>query len=205
MTLRCRPNQKMGETMKNEEKDRIRKQMRRQRRDYADGDRDSRRMGEILTASPLYRQAQQLLAYAPFRQEPDLVPVLRQAEAEGKEVGIPQMIGPGRMIFRRGADPSRWRNNAWGIAEPGEEAEPIEPQPGCLILVPALAFDRRGYRLGYGGGYYDRYLERYPKVEAIGVAFSFQCIDTLPTEPQDRPVSWILTETELRKTEWGLQ
>lgn len=182
-----------------QDKDRIRQDMRRRRSEYIQAEESSRKMTALLLDSPLYQKADCVLAYVPFRNEPDITAVLERAAIEGKEVGIPQMVGPGIMIFRRGDHPERWIVNRWGIREPDSYEEKIIPGGNTLLLVPGLAFDGQGYRVGYGGGYYDRFLEQYPEVQTVGIAFGFQIVTALPKDFHDRPVQYILSEKELKR------
>jgi 5-formyltetrahydrofolate cyclo-ligase len=79
---------------------------------------------------------------------------------------------------------------AFGIPEPSASAPEVEPQ---VLVVPGLAFDRSGHRLGYGGGFYDRYLCR-SRALTIGIALAAHVCDPLPAEPHDQAVSWLVTE-----------
>lgn len=185
-------------------KEEIRRTLRKERSCYTEGAKSSRLMGRWLMESNLYREAQTLLAFIPFRQEPDLLGVLAQAAGEGKTVALPQVTGPGEMVFRRGDHPERWVKNSWGIPEPDGREEEIRPGAHTLILVPGLAYDRRGYRIGYGGGFYDRYLRSCPTAVTLGTAFSFQILQEIPAEPQDMPVQYILSEKGIISVESGI-
>ena len=120
----------------------------------------------------------------------------RLAEAlcrQGKRVGLPRMT-PGR-----GMEVRLYRQDiplvpaAFGILEPGEDCPLLPPQELALVLVPALCYDRQGFRLGFGGGYYDRWLEGYSGVR-IGLCRERVLQDRLPTEPHDQRVDWVVTE-----------
>ena len=88
-------------------------------------------------------------------------------------------------------------SSGYGPREPSRRI-PVDPRTVDLVVAPGLAFDRRGYRLGYGGGHYDRYLARLGDHAAlIGAAFSVQLVDRVPTEPQDRPVHLVVTDGEV--------
>ena len=86
----------------------------------------------------------------------------------------------------------------YGIREPNEDLlRPVDGGEIEAILVPAVAFDRRGYRVGYGGGYYDRFLPAAPQAVKIGVAFAAQIIGEVPVDAHDLPVDRIVTECEV--------
>ena len=94
-------------------------------------------------------------------------------------------------------EPSGWRSGAYGIREPDREtSRRIEPGEIDLALVPCLAFDEGGMRLGHGAGYYDRYLARCPRAARICLAFKAQRLDRVVTEAHDLPMDWIVTEKE---------
>lgn len=87
------------------------------------------------------------------------------------------------------------QSGAFGISEPGADWPVAKPQ---LLLVPLLAFDAAGHRLGYGGGFYDRTLEQLPDVKTVGIAFAGQEVTNLPAGPHDQPLDMVLTEKGLR-------
>ena len=103
------------------------------------------------------------------------------------------------MTFRNYTSDSILVPNSYGILEPSQNAEEVAPS---IIIVPLVAFSLSGYRLGYGGGYYDRYIEKHldnKNLIKIGLGFSFQKYDKLPNENHDQKLDWILTENYLYK------
>jgi 5-formyltetrahydrofolate cyclo-ligase len=91
----------------------------------------------------------------------------------------------------------------YGPREPARRV-PVDPSAVDVVITPGLAFDRRGHRLGYGGGYYDRYLARlHPAAARVGIAFSVQLVDELPVESVDQPVDVIVTDQEVIRCEPG--
>ena len=105
------------------------------------------------------------------------------------------------MIFRSYKSNKDLVSNSYGIMEPSQDSEEAVPS---IIIVPLVAFSLTGYRLGYGGGYYDRYIEKNLENKdfvTIGLGFSFQEYDNLPHEKHDQKLNWILTEKYLYKFE----
>lgn len=134
-----------------------------------------------------WRSARVVYGFAPRDSEPDW---LGPAIPADKILAFPRTAGT-TMTFVAGRDlvPGRF-----GIREPvGDEL----PPPPDLILVPGLAFDRWGSRLGWGGGFYDRWLDSHPGVPRLGVGFSCQIVEQLPGEPHDLRVNFVLTEDGL--------
>lgn len=135
--------------------------------------------------------------FAPHRGEPDLWPILQ--EGPQKIYCLPRMGAERTMEFRsiRLGDPLEVHN--LGIKEP--PIGPLNPlhaaSDDTVILVPALAMDRKGRRLGYGGGYFDRYLARFPEAFRIGVTYGFSLLENLPFASHDIPMHKILTESGL--------
>jgi len=130
------------------------------------------------------------------RGEVDLRPLLRRLLRRGKTILLPKIIGPGKMVMTPVARLSDAKAaGPHGIPEVDGAAwdGPID-----VALVPGVAFDDAGYRLGYGGGYYDRWLEKYPGLPTLGCFFSFQRTPRLPVEPHDRPLTRIFTEQGMR-------
>jgi 5-formyltetrahydrofolate cyclo-ligase len=130
------------------------------------------------------------------RHEVDLRPLDARLRERGVRVAYPGVDpeGGGGMTFRFVADPELMERHAFGFREPSvrdPEAEQLD-----VIIVPALAIDPRGHRIGYGAGYYDRALPRFvPPSVTVAVAFDFQLVVETPNSPVDLPVAWIVTDT----------
>jgi 5-formyltetrahydrofolate cyclo-ligase len=134
--------------------------------------------------------------YWPIRDEADPRALMAVLAARGHALALPRIEAQGAPLsFRRWRDGDELIDNHHGIAQPRDEAERVVPD---AILVPLLAFDGAGHRLGYGGGYYDRTLAAL-KARAIGVAYAGQEVDALSPEPHDHPLDMILTQNGLRK------
>lgn len=128
--------------------------------------------------------------YWPIRTEIDPRPAML---ASGRVLALPVVPGTGQpLAFRAWQNGAEMIDGAYGAAIPAEET-PVVPR---VVIVPLAAFDARGMRLGYGGGYYDRTLAglRMGEVTAVGFAFAGQRAGSLPTEPTDEPLDWIVTE-----------
>jgi 5-formyltetrahydrofolate cyclo-ligase len=126
--------------------------------------------------------------------EIDPLPLLTKLSVGGHQVCLPVMQGKGlRLLFRVWKPGDPMKSTLWGIGEPLPPAPYVEPG---VLLVPLLAFDPAGYRLGYGGGFYDRTLAelraRQPVI-AIGLAFDEQRVDAVPHVDYDQRLDWVLT------------
>lgn len=135
--------------------------------------------------------------FLPFRSEIDVLPLLDRLSGDGWTLALPVVVGKGvPLLFRRWRHGEATTPGVWGIPVPPEAAEEVLPD---VLLVPLLSFDRQGYRLGYGGGFYDRTLRKLrglKSIIAIGVAYAAQEVDAVPRGPYDQAVDWIMTETE---------
>ncbi|MFQ5959414.1 MAG: 5-formyltetrahydrofolate cyclo-ligase [Alphaproteobacteria bacterium] len=134
--------------------------------------------------------------YWPMNDEFDVRPLLAALYARGHGCGLPVVAGKGRpLVFRAWTPETALVPAAFGISVPPEDAPEVTP---ALLLVPLLAFDDRGYRLGYGGGFYDLTLARLRAgrgaVLAVGVAFDGQRVDAVPAGASDQPLDWVVTE-----------
>jgi 5-formyltetrahydrofolate cyclo-ligase len=134
--------------------------------------------------------------YMPLGSEVDPQLLLRRIGARGSVTCLPDVasaVTP--LVFRRWDAGDALETGAYGIQVPGQAAEPVSP---TLLLVPLLAFDRGGHRLGYGGGFYDRTiagLRGVREITTVGLAFSDQLRDDLPVGPHDMRLDWIVTES----------
>jgi 5-formyltetrahydrofolate cyclo-ligase len=131
-----------------------------------------------------------------YRTEIDVLPLMARLVADGATTALPVVTGKGQpLVFRRWHPGEPLEEAHFGIHVPPATAEEVEPD---VLLVPMLAFDREGYRLGYGGGFYDRTLERLramKPVTAIGVAFAGQEVAQVMRGAHDQPLDFILTES----------
>ena len=143
---------------------------------------------------PEVEQAQTLFLFCGTGNEPDTARLFAPLITRGKRIALPRML-PGRQMEARQFCPDRpLVKHPFGIPEPDEDSPLLLPQDIDLVLVPALCYDRRGFRLGMGGGYYDRWLPKYHGPTA-GLCRSDLLQDALPTAPHDRPVDKIITPT----------
>ena len=140
--------------------------------------------------------------YAAYLSELDVWPLLHRLHRQGQKCCLPILRGPAQpLAFGYWHPKLAMAPNQHGIAEPAAIEEDLAPD---IVLTPLLAFDRRGYRLGYGGGYYDRTLQglrAQGKVLAVGFGYEGQEIDKVPAEELDAPLDWIVTEQEVIRVE----
>lgn len=155
----------------------------------------SRRICRYITGSTPYREAEQLFCYYPLETagEADILPVAGRALAEGRKVAFPRVTEK-RMEFIAVYDlADSFREGSFRVMEPVGDAV-LTPTEHTLILVPGVAFDRAGGRLGYGGGFYDRYLAEHPTAVCMGVALKVQIVADVMAQPWDIPVQYLATE-----------
>lgn len=151
-----------------------------------------------LCALEAVRNADQVLTYVASKDnEVDTKPMIEKLLAEGREVGVPLAEGGGVLSWRRIKSLEEVRRGRFGILEPGAGSEVVESgRCKSLCVVPGMAFDIIGRRIGYGGGYFDRFLSVYTGI-AVGLAYDFQVVTSLPHEAHDCMVDAVLTETRL--------
>jgi 5-formyltetrahydrofolate cyclo-ligase len=136
--------------------------------------------------------------YMPMKSEINPLPLLRKLAAAGARLALPVVAGSGKpLIMRAWAFGEPLVAGVWGIRQPEPQAPESEPD---ILLVPLLAFDRTGHRIGYGAGYYDMTLaaarHRRPVV-AVGIGFATQEVAAVPVSPRDEPLDLVLTEREV--------
>jgi 5-formyltetrahydrofolate cyclo-ligase len=136
--------------------------------------------------------------YFPMRDEADPRALMAALSARGYPLALPCVTAGQPLVFRawKMGDPMHVNPRAFNIAEPLATARAVVPG---AVLVPMLAFDAHGHRLGYGGGYYDRTLAGLPEARAIGVAYAGQEVPSLPREPHDHPLDMLVTEAGPRR------
>jgi len=172
------------------------------RRARPDAEDASRAILERVRTLPAYRAARVVLLYVSARSEVRTGPALGAARAEGKTVAVPYCVGDELALFRW-TDPGELAPGAFGILEPrpelrGRPDRLVRPTDLDAVLVPGIAFDRRGGRLGSGRGFYDRLLSRVrPDATLIGAAFDCQLVDRVPVDPWDVSLDHVVTETAI--------
>lgn len=167
---------------------------------------------QLIQTTNIFIKAKTILAYFSIKKEPNLAKLFT-----GNQTNSPKIWGFPRCVGGQGSNHDKYnqhdKNMTWhqwqphqplitgryGIQEPPPEAVIITPNQVDLILVPCVACDRHGYRLGYGGGYYDRMFSdpQWQNIHTIGITFDFALIDQLPTEPWDCKLNYICTEDQL--------
>ena len=170
----------------------LRRAIREQKRAMTEAEIVSRseKLGELFLNTEVYRTAKTLYGYLPYNQEVRTVPMLQQALRDGKKVAVPKIYGD-TMKFLYLDDLSRVEKNEMGIPEPVDDT-PVADDPTALVLMPGVAFTKKGDRMGYGGGFYDRFLAEEPDHPTLALCYEFQIVDSLPTEEFDIPVDTVL-------------
>lgn len=171
----------------------LRTEIKRRKRAMTEAQIDacSRELTRQALACPLYRQAQSVYGYLPYNQEVRTLELLRTALAEGKRVAVPKVFGDA-MRFIWLEDLSAVAPGYAGIPEPIADG-PVADDSQALVLMPGLAFDPAGRRLGYGGGFYDKFLACEPSHPTLALCYGFQLLDHLDTDAHDVPVDCVLS------------
>lgn len=152
----------------------------------------------LVVEHPLFQSAREIYCYASFREEAGTGRLMEEAWKAGKRVAVPCVRDEGQMDFYYIDSPLELSCGYQGIPEPAKNALKIAlPEYGrgdTLMILPGAAFDREGNRLGYGKGFYDRYLRAHPGCPKVGLAYSIQCVEKIPADPHDVRVEAVITE-----------
>ena len=150
----------------------------------------SEALGRLFLQSEEYRNARSIYGYLPYNQEVRTVAMLEQALRDGKRVAVPKCYGD-EMRFIWMEDLSLVEKGYAGIPEPIADG-PIADDETALVLMPGMAFDREGHRIGYGGGFYDKFLAREENHPKVALCYDFQMVPHLETEEYDIPVDKVI-------------
>ena len=174
------------------DKKELRRQIREQKRAMTEEQivAASSRLGELFLNCPQYKEAQTIYGYLPYNQEVRTVPMLEQAMKDGKRVAVPKCYGD-EMRFIYMDDLSKVEKGYANIPEPIAD-EPVADDKTALVLMPGMAFTKDGKRMGYGGGFYDKFLAAEPNHPTVALCYDFQMVEDLPTEDYDIPVDCVL-------------
>nr|WP_300003860.1 5-formyltetrahydrofolate cyclo-ligase [Tissierella sp.] len=174
-----------------------RKKLGKETRDIA-----SKEILEKILASSYYKKAKTIMTFVSFSDEVNTHEFMKRAIEDGKKIVVPITIPENHQL-----KPSRLKSfkelepGFYNILTPKEEfIRFVDPHEIDLVITPGVAFRRDGYRIGYGGGYYDRFLSKIPSTPTIAIAFHMQLVDDLPTDQYDIPVDYIYTEKEIIDT-----
>lgn len=145
-----------------------------------------------------FKSASVVLLYSSIGNEVDTVEIANRALAMGKQIAYPVTDTANMtMEFYRVGDLSELvlvKSGSFSLMEPRPDPfTRVIPDHGTLMIVPGLAFDKAGYRTGYGGGFYDKYIDKHPPLTNIGVCYTFQLVEHIPVEAYDRPVGLLVT------------
>lgn len=151
---------------------------------------------ENLFRTPEIRGAEYLYAYMALSWETGTMEILQNLWSAGIRTALPKVIGS-EMEFFEVRSMDDLEEGAFKILEPKEHCKCVH-WPGCMVLVPGVAFTEEGHRLGKGGGYYDKYFFRYPDHPLMALAYEFQIVPEIPVEAHDQPVDFLITESR-----WG--
>lgn len=178
-----------------EEKKLIRKEVFVRRAEWSDAqvEDNSRIIAEKVIQTSQFKEASQIYAYVDYNHEVSTREIIEAAWKAGKQVAVPKVDGK-NLVFYELKSFDQLESGYYGILEParGEIVDWERP----LMIMPGVAFDSRRHRVGYGGGFYDRFLEVH-KIPTIAVAFEFQIMDEVPVEPTDILPDMVITEKEL--------
>jgi 5-formyltetrahydrofolate cyclo-ligase len=159
-------------------------------------EKKSRQIIKALMDSNLYKESNNIMVFISFKNEIDTHEFIKKAIEDGKNIFVPITIPDGKKL-----KPSQLKSfdelepGFYNILTPKKEfIRFIDPKDLDLIVVPGLGFDKSGYRVGFGGGYYDRFLSGLKNAKKVSIAFDFQILDEVPKESFDIPVDCIYTE-----------
>lgn len=158
-----------------------------------------------LSSLEIYRQAKLIFSYVSYKSEVDTKKILEMALKDGKTVAVPKVLEKnGIMEFYEIQSLQELEMGYQGIEEPNiADKSPVNPekmQGAALMIMPGAAFDSQCNRIGYGGGFYDRYLNKYPKtMKTIAICYEIQLVDNIPAEDLDVKPDMIITEQRIIK------
>lgn len=174
------------------DKTELRREIRARKRAMTEEEIETRsaRLARLFFASEAYQKAKTIYGYLPYNQEVRTVPMLERALKDGKKVAVPKVYGE-EMKFLYLDDLNAVAKGYAGIPEPIAD-EPVAQDETALVLMPGLAFDPQGHRIGYGGGFYDKFLAAEPNHPTLALCYEFQMLPKLDVEDHDIPVDTVL-------------
>lgn len=178
-----------------EEKNRVRQQMRQNREALTPEERKAKSQAICRHVLRLISNGQTVMIYSAKELEANTAPLIRSLLDRGNPVVVPIIVKADvslRLSYLR--DPAVLVPSTFGVREPIGNEIPADPRDIHTIILPMLGFDRKGGRLGYGAGYYDRFLARNPQIRKIGIAFACQETERVPFDKNDIHMNCVITE-----------
>lgn len=174
------------------DKTELRREIRARKRAMTEEEIETRsaKLAQLFFASEAYQNAKTIYGYLPYNQEVRTVPMLERALKDGKKVAVPKVYGE-EMKFLYLDNLNAVAKGYAGIPEPIAD-EPVAQDETALVLMPGLAFDPQGHRIGYGGGFYDKFLAAEPNHPTLALCYEFQMLPRLDVEDHDIPVDTVL-------------
>ena len=155
----------------------------------------SKQILKLILSLPEYQKATDIYVYASIGNEVGTRRMIERMLLDGKNVACPRVTGKREMIFQYIRDYEELIPGYMKIPEPAADAPIADPSNGTiLMIVPGVAFDPQGGRIGYGGGFYDTYLQKYPQIRTAAIAFSTQIVDDVNREEHDIVMQHVITE-----------
>ena len=157
----------------------------------------SKKITDTFLSSELYKNADTLLLYYSVGSEVSTADIFRAALGDGKKTAFPVCVDSnGSMSFYYVSDESELADGMYGIKEPRKGCEGYDFSHSGLCVVPGLSFDREGYRIGYGKGYYDRFLEKFNGI-SVGLCYESLVSESLPRDDYDKKVNCLITDKKI--------
>lgn len=182
------------------EKSQLRKEMVAKRDAVPSGVRKAKSASilERLKNLEIFSEAYTVMFYVGFRSEVETHKLIKEVLKTERRVAVP-LVYKDRLAVKQISDFKQLKPGAMGILEPGSKQPAVPLEEINVVIVPGVAFDKRHYRLGYGGGYYDRFLSREADAHftSIGLAFEEQIVDELPVGAHDQKVDFIVTDRRI--------
>ena len=157
---------------------------------------------ESLIGRRAYQKAKTVAIFVTYRSEVNTLPIIQDLLHKGKVVAVPRISGKGKMEFYQLNDPDKdLVPGTYGIREPKKWSKMVKAQDIDLMVAPGSVLDDRGYRIGYGGGFFDRYIPRLKKgCPVISLGFEMQMVKMVPNESFDKKVDMVITEKRVIRT-----
>ncbi len=184
------------------DKNEVRQLIKNYRHELSDEDVkiQSRLIIDRLKKSDIYKRAENVFLYISYNREVDTYMLLSQCLKDSKKVYAPRVLSKTDMEFYHVSDEHDLVSGYMGIMEPSDSCEKVRARNG-LFIMPGLAFDYDFHRIGYGGGFYDRYLSADNTFIKAALAFDFQVLDSIPYEEHDLKPDYIITQTQFIRRE----